>query len=124
MTEPRYKLIISGRAYLDIDAMLEWGAEQFGQSAVNRYEALLEQALTDLSDDPRRAGALARLDLGFDGLYSYHLQFSRSRTPKPRVKRPRHTIVYLLAPSSVTVLRILRDNRDLRRHLPPASDSE
>ncbi len=38
--------------------------EQFGHAAALRYEALIDQAIADLADDPARPAAKERPDFG------------------------------------------------------------
>ena len=104
------------RDFLDI---MDWSADKFGAAAADRYETLIGQALTDLGDDPFRAGAPERPDL-LKGVYASHLASSRDRAAGERVKSPRHIVLYRIHPLHVEVLRILHDSRDLAQHLPPA----
>lgn len=103
------------RDFLDI---MDWSAEHFGTDTANRYEALIGQALIDLSDDPFRPGVKQRPELPQE-IFIYHLAGSRDRVAGDRVKAPRHFLLYRIKPGRVEVLRILHDSRDLAQHVPP-----
>ncbi len=118
MPERTSQLKISQQALGDIGAILEWTATEFGETAVLRYETLIEQALADIVADPERAGSIARPDLKIDGVRTYHLALSRRRVLGPRVKAPRHFVVYRKNGDVVEVARILHDSRDIARNLP------
>ena len=72
------RLRLSGAARLDIEDLLAWSDEHFGQAARQRYEALLACALQDVADDARRPGIKARPELGA-AVFSCHLVCSRKR---------------------------------------------
>jgi toxin ParE1/3/4 len=98
---------------------MEWTGEQFGERAALRYDALIKQALKDIGADPKRPGSRACPDIMIEGARTYHLQFSRNRVGGPRVKEPRHFLLYRnRADRVVEVFRILHESRDLERHLP------
>jgi toxin ParE1/3/4 len=96
---------------------MDWSAGRFGAAAADRYETLIGQALTDLGEDPLRAGVRQRAELPAD-IYIYHLAASRERVAGDRVGTPRHMLLYRVSAARVEVLRILHDSRDLARHLP------
>lgn len=75
------------------------------------------QALRDLEADPMRPGCHTRPEL-VPQARTYHLSFSRNSVAGPRVKAPRHLIVYRVGPASLDVARILHDSRDRLRHVP------
>ena len=117
MSRPAYTVRLTAPADRDFLDIMNWSAAQFGDTAADRYEALIGQALIDLGDDPFNPGAKQRPELPGD-MYVYHLASSRERVAGERVKTPRHFLVYRVADSHVDVLRILHDSRDLARHLP------
>ncbi|SRR5260370_39279739 len=119
MIKPRFEVYISVLAALDVTEILIWSAAEFGDAAARRYEALIVQALIDIGEDPQRPGAKERPDLLIDGARTYHLALSRSRVSGPKVKTPRHFVLYRhVAPDVIDVGRILHDSRDLVQHLP------
>ena len=67
---------LSPSAESDIEGILAWTDKRFGESIRIRYEALLVQAMLDLSEDPKRVGVELRREIG-KGVHSYHLRFSR-----------------------------------------------
>jgi toxin ParE1/3/4 len=115
---PRFRL--SPLAERDIEAILAWTHEHFGERGRLRYEALLVRAIQDVADDPMRAGSLARPELA-PGARTYHLRLSRDRIvpASQRVRRPRHFLLYRARQDEpVEIGRVLHDGMDLARHLP------
>jgi len=113
------QLVVTGPARRDIAAIVRWSVKHFGEQAALRYEALILQAMRDIATDPERPGSAARPDLMLPDVRTYHLSFSRMRASEPRVRTPRHLLIYGRDPAAtVVVLRVLHDARDLARHLP------
>ena len=87
-----------------------------------RYGALMRQALLDVEADHERPGSKERPEIMIEGARTDHLALSRTRVTGPRVKDPRHSILYLRRQNGVVeVARILHDSRELMRHLPEES---
>jgi len=103
----------------DTQKAVEWSEDHFGEAAADRYAELIQQALRDLIDEPKRPGAKARPDLGLHA-YIYHLLFSRDRVSGERVKTPRHFVVYRHVGDTVEFARLLHDSRNLGLHVPKA----
>lgn len=115
---PRF--ILAPAAEEDIQSILAWTHEHFGEPARLRYEALLIRAMTEVADDPDRFGSFARPEIARE-IRTYHVHYSRNRTaPRGRrVKRPRHFILYRRrADGVVEIGRILHESVDLKRHVP------
>lgn len=111
------QLRLSGAARRDIEDLLTWSEEHFGQAARLRYEALLVCALQDVADDTGRPGIQARPELGA-AVFSYHLVCSRPRVAG-KVMRPKHVLICrLTASGGVDILRVLHDAMEISRHLP------
>lgn len=119
---PSQEVRIAAPAFADIADIWRWTVQQFGHAAALRYEALIEQAIADLAEDPQRPGARQRPDL-LPGLSIYHLVFSRAHVPAATaVKSPRHFVLFRhMKPGIIEIVRILHDSRDLVRHVPPDS---
>ena len=83
------KFVISPAAESDIEDILAWTEDRFGERARLRYEALLVQAMVDVADDPNRTGIRVRPEIA-KSTQTYHLFYSRNRVPRSvgRVKRP------------------------------------
>lgn len=112
---------LSPEAQADIEAILAWTHEQFGEQGRLRYEELLAQAILDLASEPNRAGTLERPELA-RGARAYHLRHSRDDVTRSvgRVRKPRHFLLYRMAADGVLEIgRVLHDSMDLARHLPP-----
>jgi len=115
---PQHRL--SPQAERDIDAILEWTHETFGERARLRYEALLTRAIMDVAEAPERMGSHDRPAIAA-AARTYHLRFSRDRVKKSvgKVQRPRHFLLYrTLDDGRVEIGRVLHDGMDLERHLP------
>lgn len=119
-----YEVRLARAASRDITAILKWSLREFGEAAALRYASLIEQALSDIADDPERPGSKERPEVR-EGCRTYHLEFSRSRVAGSRVKEPRHFLVYRFRDlHAIEIIRILHDNRDLARHLPASQGQE
>ena len=115
----KHEVRLTDPAKRDLSSVMEWTVKKFGERAAIRYDALIKQALKDISADPERPGSTDRPEIMLEGARVYHLQFSRSRVSGPGVKAPRHILLYRRRSDGVIeVARILHDGRDLARHLP------
>ena len=120
MSSSARKLRVSAPAETDIEDVLEWSDDHFGELARARYAALIAAALRAIAEDCERVGVTERPDLG-KGVLTYHLHFSRKLVPalRSRVQAPRHLLVFRLAEDgAIEVARLLHDSMELERHLP------
>lgn len=111
---------LSRAAVADIASILTWTQETFGERICLRYEALLTQAIMDVSNDPERAGSSPRPDIS-PNVFTYHLFHSRNRVSinVGRIRNPRHFLLYRLVGSgAVEIGRVLHDAMDVDRQLP------
>lgn len=111
---------VAPAAQRDIDAILLWTAEHFGEDARRRYAALLVQAILDVAADPHRAGTIRREEIA-PAARTYHLLHARSgvAASRGRVNKPRHLVLFRVhAESGVEILRVLHDRMDVARHVP------
>ena len=121
-----FSIRLSPLAESDIEGILDWTDKRFGESIRIRYEALLVQAMLDLTEDPKRVGVELRREIG-KGIHSYHLRFSRDHVEKSigRIRKPRHFVLFRQKSDGVLeVGRILHDSMELSRHLPPEYQSD
>jgi toxin ParE1/3/4 len=112
--------IFAPAAERDIEEILAWSHEQFGEQARLRYEALLVRAVRDVVEDPNRAGSHTRPEIAA-GARTYHVRHSRDRVTRKlgRVSRPRHFLLYrTMSDGQVEIGRVLHESMDLERHLP------
>jgi len=115
----RLQFDVAGPARRDIAAIVKRSLQEFGEAAALRYEALVRQALLDIKADPERPGSKARPEVMIGGARTYHISLSRHRVSGPKVKEPRHFLLYRRrADGVIEVARVLHDSRDLARHLP------
>ena len=100
-------------ALSDYREILLWTRQHFGERQAVAYADILDDALAELSDGPALAGTKMREDLG-RGLFLLHIARNK--------RRGRHFIAFQVQGTSrtISVLRILHDSMDLKRHLPPA----
>lgn len=120
------RIRIAPAAERDVEAILAWSHQEFGEQVRLRYEELLVQAILDLAEDPERAGSAARLELA-PGARTYHLRSSRDHVGPPtgRVRTPRHFIVYRVGTDGcLEIGRVLHESMDLSRHLPPGYQAD
>ena len=116
MTE--YTLRVTFAARADMDAAVVTSEANFGPSAAARYRALIERALEAVRSNPNRPAALPRPELG-PAVKSFHLMHARKLAP--RVRRPRHLLLFrLVAPVMIVGDRMLHDAMDIALHLPQA----
>jgi plasmid stabilization system protein ParE len=90
----RAEVHLTSTAQSDIKAILKWSRKEFGDTAAERYKALIKQALRDIGDDPERPGSAGRPEIMIEGARTYHLEFSRSRVKGQNVKASRHFLIY------------------------------
>jgi toxin ParE1/3/4 len=94
----------------DVDDIVFWTADRFGETQARAYEDILKKAVFSLREGPSRAGSRPRPDIG-PRLYSLHIaRISR---------RARHLIFFeVVSDNRIEVVRILHDGMDFQRHLP------
>jgi len=111
------RLVVTAKARRDIFILLATSRSQFGPEAQKRYRLLVEQAMTDLTDNPGRPG-VTRPDGLPEGIWLYHVRHARARPPvSQRVGRPRHVLVFRQRSDELDLLRVLHDAMDLPSHM-------
>lgn len=94
------KVSFTARAEADIIDSYLYGLRTFGPQQAARYEQDLRHVIGLIADNPRLAAERPE----------FH--------PPVRIHHhAKHYIVYLVAPDRVLIVRILRDDMDLTRHL-------
>jgi len=117
--KPVWRPTLAPAARQDLRGVLRWTEQNFGEAAAARYRALIKQAVRDIGADPERPGSKERPEIMIKGARTYHLVFSRSQVSGPKVKEPRHFLLYRCRQDGlIEVARILHDGCDLQRHLP------
>ena len=112
--------VISPAAQVDIETILAWTHEHFGERARMRYEALLMRAIQEVSANPVLTGSHSRPEIAVDAR-TYDLFHSRNHVPAAlgRVKQPKHFLLYRVrGEGQVEIGRVLHESMDLARHLP------
>jgi len=108
-----YRLV--GRAEDRIDSILLESARQWGLEAAGRYNRLILTALAAVGDCPARPGS--RVVPRLSGVRTYHLHLARRLVAaEHRVGRPRHLVIYRVAPDGVVeILSLVHDRMLLGR---------
>jgi len=115
---PQFRL--SEVAQQDIESILTWTHQEFGEQGRLRYESLLIQAIRDVASDPERPGCVRRPEL-VPSAFTYSIRHSRQRVSRSagRVRNARHFLLCRpTADGFLEVSRVLHDSMELRRHLP------
>ena len=115
---PRF--ILSRAAERDIESILAWTHERFGEQARLRYEALPVRAILDVADNAERTGSQRRPEIA-PNARTYHLWHSRDRVQpsSDRVRSPRHFLLFRIrGDSAIEIGRVLHEAMDLGHHLP------
>jgi toxin ParE1/3/4 len=106
----RRKLRLAKRAVGDIEGVLAYTLEQFGERKHQQYKELIAQALADIVANPEAPPAKYRPEIHPDA-WTFHIGRSR--------RRARHFFLYRIAGDRfIDIGRFLHDSMDLRRHLP------
>jgi toxin ParE1/3/4 len=104
------------KALEDLSSIQAWTQSRFGEITSVRYDELLENALADLLAEPTRLGVKQHPGLP-QGVFVYHLRFSRIKTQRGAIEKPRHFIIFRANASVLTVLRVLHDSMDISAQL-------
>lgn len=115
------RIRLAPEAENDIESILAWTHENFGEQLRIRYEALLVRAIADVATDPERLGIKERDEIR-KSVRTYHLFHSRNNVDKVigRIRKPRHFLVLRLVGTDVVEIgRILHDSVDFPAHVPP-----
>lgn len=86
--------------------------DSFARSAQARGRATIA-AIRDAVAGSDRVGRVLRPELG-DGVFSWHLAQSRTRSPGGKVYRPRHFLICRREDDVLVVGRVLHDAMELR----------
>ena len=103
-------------ALQDVAAIQDWTLTKFGELTSLRYDRLMEAALADLLAEPTRLGVRHHSAMP-QGIFVYHLRFSRRKPTRAGVEKPRHFFVFRVGEDTLTVLRVLHDSMDLAAHV-------
>ena len=103
-------------ALQDVAAIQDWTLTKFGEPSSLKYDRLMEAALADLLAEPTRLGVRLHPAMP-QGIFVYHLRFSRRKPATAGVEKPRHFFVFRVDEDILTVLRVLHDSMDLAAHV-------
>jgi toxin ParE1/3/4 len=112
LTEPSWRIRLSGPAQADIREIYRWTVGRFGVSQADAYLSLIDVALEALREGPQILGVRTRPEIA-PGTYTLHIGRNR--------RRGRHLILFRIGERGgrplIAVGRILHDSMDLIRHL-------
>src|SRR5262245_27939694 len=107
----QWRVRLGAVAELDFANILKWTTEKFGARQARIYHDTLMQAVGELSSGPDVPGSRARDEI-MPGLRALHVA--------RHGRRGRHFLLYRAVEGRIIEIgRILHDQMDLKRHLPP-----
>jgi len=115
MIGPRWRVRLGAVAELDFANILRWTTDNFGARQARVYRDTLLRAIGELAHGPDVAGSKARDEI-MPGLRTLHVARGG--------RRGRHLLVYRVVAGRIEIGRILHDQMELRRHLPPPIDED
>lgn len=101
---------VAPQARRDIIDIARTSRTTSGDEAAVRYRNLIIAGIASLAEEPAKRAAKTHEDV-LGGAWTYHLRFFRQLPP--RVRRPRHLIVYTYDDEFMRVIRVLHDAMDL-----------
>lgn len=108
---------LTAAAEADLEEILRWTVDQFGEAQARIYAETVSAALNDLAAGPTAVGGKKRDDI-LKGLFTLHVA--------RKGRNGRHFVMFRVgrAPDRnvIEVLRLLHDAMDLQRHLPSADE--
>ena len=83
-------------------AIFEYGLTHFGERIAVAYSHLIETAINDLADDPKRIGTRP---VGHHphGIFAYPLEFSKKRAGA-RIRKPAHSVFFFTVEDEILVI--------------------
>lgn len=107
----------ASEALSDIDALLAYSLQNFGAAGMQRYVALLDVAVQDICQQPKRLGVTS-YGVGVNAFFAYHLKHSnRKLRALEKIGKPRHLIFFRVQGNTLMVSRVLHDAMDFIAHL-------
>jgi toxin ParE1/3/4 len=109
---------LTSAAEADLQSIIDWTLEQFGDAQASTYAETIALALAALTDGPTASGVRERSDIA-KGLFTLHVARNG--------RRGRHFVMFRVGSEKqhqwMDVLRFLHDAMDLPRHLPTLDDA-
>ena len=106
---------ISEVAEADIEGILEYSLDTFGEDAAIRYANLLKVSVDALRKNAERAGVSPTLRR----LNKFHIEMCKKEAQIDGVvvASPRHIIFFRISDGILEIVRVLHDSMDFERHL-------
>ncbi len=114
------KFVLSSVAETDIEEILAWTQEHFGESARLRYEAIIVQAILDIAADTERPGAWLVRNYPRELVLTFCSTAGTTFLPQT-IESNSLGIFCFFASAAKEKLRlhaVLHDSMDLAQHLP------
>ncbi|MCD6030297.1 MAG: parE1 [Thermomicrobiales bacterium] len=99
MSAPKKGVVLSAKAEADVNDILLFTWQRWGEEQRDRYEVALDRAIAALGDFPEVGSSVSRL---FPGCRARHVG--------------RHILYYRILDDSIEVVRILHERTDPTRH--------
>jgi toxin ParE1/3/4 len=114
MIAQHWRVRLGAIAEVDFANILKWTVENFGRQQAAVYRDILVQTIGELTKGPHVSGSRARDDI-MPGLRTLHVA--------RHGRRGRHFLLYRIVEDGIIEIgRILHDQMDLQRHLPPSPE--
>ena len=108
-----WKIFLTTPAKHDLAQIHAYTSEAWGVAASNRYTALIEFALKNLTEDPKRFATFDAGNIRF-GLRAYPLRLIRQKSAQVKIARPKHVIYFqIINPPLIEILRILHERMEV-----------
>ena len=113
-------LDLAPEAEADIDDILEWSVQHFGEAVRDGYEELIQVAIGRVVEDPNRVGSHTCPEFG-PGVRSIHLASSRDHVGQGvhKVMKPRHFVFYRQIGDTVQIVRLLHEAMNISKQFAP-----
>ncbi|MGK9170392.1 type II toxin-antitoxin system RelE/ParE family toxin [Inquilinus limosus] len=116
MGRRRWQVRLTVEAERDLVSILDWTTRTFGAPQASRYKGTIVRAIAALVEGPVVPGSKARDDVRPTIRILHVARYGQAG---------RHVLVYRQAGDTlITVLRVLHDAMDLKRHLPTDDEGE
>lgn len=106
---------LAPQAARDITDITRASRRKFGDNAALRYRSLILAGIEALADEPAQRTAKTHEDVNRRA-WVYHLRHTR-QIATPRIRTPRHLIVYSFDDEWLRVIRVLHDAMDLPKQM-------
>ena len=106
---------ISEAAEVDIEGILDYSFNTFGEAAARRYEKLFKVSINNLRGNINQPGVRPTLR----GLSKFHVSMCKksAQIDGVMVRDPRHLIFFRVRGKVLEIVRILHESMDFEQHI-------